>query len=236
VEPVLSAASSLEVEVDGHIHSDAEYRAVGEPTEAALRVLVEKIGLGGGSQSLPRHPRACSNYWSAVYDRLSMFEFTRERKKMSVLCRPRDTTTATGTDTGGNIHKNKSNKSKNDANKVQNKLLVKGAAEMVLDKCAWVKLEDGQVHAITTDMRRAIGQWLRELSGRPLRCVALAYCDDPRVLGRLSHATDADQVRDALRTTSSSSSSSSSSSTTTTTSDVTSLYDKYESELVLVSD
>lgn len=70
------------------------YKAIGQPTEAALLVLAEKIGLGdAAAQQRIRGNReddptgACSIY-AARYQKLATLEFDRDRKSMSVLCAP----------------------------------------------------------------------------------------------------------------------------------------------------
>jgi Ca2+-transporting ATPase len=70
------------------------YKAIGQPTEAALLVLAEKIGLGdAAAQQRIRANReddptgVCSMYGSR-YQKLATLEFDRDRKSMSVLCAP----------------------------------------------------------------------------------------------------------------------------------------------------
>lgn len=63
------------------------YTRAGLPTEAALKVLVEKIGkydnnakLGGDSAE------PYNDYIHKNYERRALLEFTRDRKAMSVIC------------------------------------------------------------------------------------------------------------------------------------------------------
>jgi len=70
------------------------YKAIGQPTEAALLVLAEKIGLrDAAAQQKIRAKRqedptgACSMY-AAKYEKVATLEFDRDRKSMSVLCAP----------------------------------------------------------------------------------------------------------------------------------------------------
>ena len=174
-------------------------RVIGEPTEGALRVLVEKIGIhlstppsttiattsttiaatattdtmsaeGLLSTTPITDLRRHSSLLEGQYERLATLEFTRERKRMSVLCRP-------NTPKPGTL-----NKRENRAKVSPNVLLVKGAAELVLERCSQVKLEDGSIVAITPEMRVQLQHTLKTLSSRPLRCVALAYTTDERSL------------------------------------------------------
>merc|ERR1719353_805735 len=67
---------------------DGKYERVGEPTEAALKVLVEKIGLPGKAK--PTDPslmcKQANDYWNDAYPRHAVLEFSRDRKSMSTLC------------------------------------------------------------------------------------------------------------------------------------------------------
>ena len=70
-------------------YADGEYKRTGEPTEAALKVLVEKIG---HMRTGPSHDpaAACSATNRRIANgvqRLATLEFSRKRKSMSVLCR-----------------------------------------------------------------------------------------------------------------------------------------------------
>jgi P-type Ca2+ transporter type 2A len=130
------------------------YTNVGEPTEAALKVLVEKLGCADEdlTRSLPtlsRRERATvvNNYYEGCISRLLTFEFSRDRKMMSVLTR-----SASG---GG-------------------ALFVKGAPESVLEGCI-----SAQVQGRTVPMTRALRESLLEQTvayGKAgLRTLALAY-------------------------------------------------------------
>ena len=70
-------------------YKEGQYGRIGEPTEASLKVLVEKLGVHGlDIKNTPEDlVRQCNDYWSSKYERLAVLEFDRERKSMSVLCR-----------------------------------------------------------------------------------------------------------------------------------------------------
>jgi Ca2+-transporting ATPase len=141
------------------LNTEKTFERVGEPTEAALCVLAEK--LGGVSQlqqavsnshiNMPPSILATANVngWRSSYPRTATLEFTRDRKSMSVLC-----------------HSSLNNNG--------NRLLVKGAPNLLLDRCTHVKYRDGTVAKLTGELRRAIEAKTTELAGRPLRCLALA--------------------------------------------------------------
>ncbi|KAF8232344.1 Ca-transporting ATPase [Tricholoma matsutake] len=131
----------------------AHYVNVGEPTEAALKVLVEKIGCRDAdvSKSLSGlSEAACANavndFFERTIPRLLTFEFSRDRKMMSVLVKLNGS----------------------------GALFVKGAPESVLERCTSV-LVDGNNIPLTPELR---GELLRRTSSygtHGLRTLALAY-------------------------------------------------------------
>ena len=123
---------------EASIHYDAKqkrFQAVGEPTEAALKIVVEKLGLPASANvvsdvvlrdvkdahavsTMRKNPSTrCSvatRFWCDRYDTLATLEFTRTRKSMSVICAPKvDGATVKG----------------------HNVLFVKGAPENVIARC-----------------------------------------------------------------------------------------------------
>jgi magnesium-transporting ATPase (P-type) len=144
---------------------EGKFDRIGEPTEAALKVLVEKLGVSGmRRESSPMSmARQCSDHWAGKFEKLAVLEFDRDRKSMSVLCRPRTTAASaaaavTGAAPGsGNI------------------LFVKGAAEVVIRRCDRVKLEDGKIIPITPSIRAQLDSKLDAMAHKPLRNLALAF-------------------------------------------------------------
>ncbi|EKX35785.1 hypothetical protein GUITHDRAFT_118062 [Guillardia theta CCMP2712] len=59
------------------------WERIGESTEAALKVLTEKLGAQGAQGMQGDTP--VNDYWSSKYVKLATLEFNRERKSMSVL-------------------------------------------------------------------------------------------------------------------------------------------------------
>jgi Ca2+-transporting ATPase len=141
------------------------FRAVGMPTEAALKILVEKMGVPDKSVIMSEQQTsvdsdsvnlACNNWWSKRAPRLAILEFDRTRKSMSTII---------------------------NTEKGYNKLLVKGAVETVLERSSHLQLSDGSVEELAEDSRNAILAKLHLLSSKALRCLGFAYKDD---LGDLS--------------------------------------------------
>lgn len=134
------------------------YRRIGEPTEAALLVLAEKLGCP--DQELQRRfwqtsrtstdAMAFCQYWSSRIQKLATLEFTRDRKSMSVLCIDPEVT--------GPV------------------LYVKGAPESILERCSRILLPSG-VEFLTEAGRQAIQAHLRDLGSEALRPLALAMKD-----------------------------------------------------------
>ncbi|KAH9171449.1 calcium-transporting ATPase [Lactarius sanguifluus] len=124
-EPVQRLAEICVVCNDAKVTYNAErdaYSNVGEPTEAALKVLAEKIGSFNPELSTSLQPLGPSTRASAVSDyleqkitRLLTFEFSRDRKMMSVLVQLDNTGC----------------------------LFVKGAPESVLERCTTVLTPGG---------------------------------------------------------------------------------------------
>ncbi|KAK4793396.1 hypothetical protein SAY86_023831 [Trapa natans] len=157
---------------DAGIHNDGRlFRATGLPTEAALKVLVEKMGVPDakvrnrirGSQLAASYLIDCKavnlgtcNWWSKRLKRVATLEFDRIRKSMSVIAR----------EPSGHT-----------------RLLVKGAVESLLERSSQVQLADGSCVPVDESCRQLLLSRLMEMSSKGLRCLGLAYKDD---LGELS--------------------------------------------------
>lgn len=140
---------------DSHLAYDEKtgfFSSVGEPTEGALRVLVEKVG---PCPPAGTHPDDCTHYASAQYEdqlpRIATFEFSRDRKSMSVIV--------------------KDKKSK--------KLLVKGAPESIIDRCSHALVgADGKRIAINGKLSEVLLNQVTGYANRGLRVIALASVED----------------------------------------------------------
>lgn len=134
------------------------YNLVGEPTEGALRVLVEKIGTPQGainarrsSISLAERVHWASKHYEEKSRVLATYEFSRDRKSMSVLVQ-----------NGGS-----------------QKLLVKGAPESILDRCTHVLVgQQGQKVPLNGKLSSLISSEVVDYGNRGLRVIALATVDN----------------------------------------------------------
>ncbi|KAI1382096.1 calcium-transporting ATPase sarcoplasmic/endoplasmic reticulum type [Hypoxylon crocopeplum] len=125
---------------------------VGEPTEAALRVLAEKIGpcapANSKAEDFVHHASA---WYESKFPRLATFEFSRDRKSMSVLVQAGQ----------------------------QKKLLVKGAPESILDRCTHTLVgANGKRVGLSDKLRELLVKEVVEYGNRGLRVIALASLDD----------------------------------------------------------
>lgn len=132
------------------------FSSIGEPTEGALRVLVEKIGTDDTAINdkllrLPASKRlhASSAYYESRLPLKATYEFSRDRKSMSVLV-------------GGD----------------QQKLLVKGAPESILERCSHVVLgADGTRVPLTKEHLKLLSTEVVDYGNQGLRVIALASVD-----------------------------------------------------------
>lgn len=152
---------------DAGIYFDGRlYRATGLPTEAALKVLVEKMGVPDAkarnkirdTQIAANHlidhntvKLGCCEWWTKRSKQVAMLEFDRIRKSMSVIVRE------------PNGH---------------NRLLVKGAVESLLERTSHVQLADGSLVPIDEPCKQLLLSKLLEMSSKGLRCLGLAYKDE----------------------------------------------------------
>ena len=168
----VAAVSALanDASIIGHNDPKASskiYERLGEPTEAALCVLVEKLGgKCDNSESTPQTLAAANvNSWRAQNPRQATLEFNRDRKSMSVLVSHLSDKSSAG----------------------GNRLLIKGAPNLLLERCTHAKLRDGTVVKLDGKLRSQIEKITTELATRPLRCLALAIKDSDKLEESLRH-------------------------------------------------
>ncbi|KAG6039892.1 hypothetical protein E4U41_001850 [Claviceps citrina] len=130
----------------------ATFSNVGEPTEGALRVLVEKVGPRPSDNTRPEDClHHASHYYEKQLPRLATFEFSRDRKSMSVLVQ----------------------------NGKQKKLLIKGAPESIIERCTHALIgAHGKKVALSSKLADVLMKEVRDYGNRGLRVIALASIDD----------------------------------------------------------
>lgn len=134
--------------------SGQHFVATGGPTEAALKVLVEKMGLPTASDSSfvgSTDILRCCQWWNDFASRVATLEFDRTRKSMGVIVRSR---------TGSNT------------------LLVKGAVENLLERSVSIQLLDGSVVRLDERTKVLILEHLHEMTSTALRCLGFAYKEE----------------------------------------------------------
>ena len=132
------------------------YANVGEPTEAALKVLVEKLPSMNPTldQRLPtmlppERASAINDHLETRFPKLLTLEFSRDRKMMSVLVN----SGSHGT------------------------LFTKGAPESILDRCTSILVPDGELLPMTAALRSMIMDKTLSYASQGLRTLATAYVD-----------------------------------------------------------
>merc|ERR1711962_1517275 len=142
--------------VDYNVAKEA-YEKIGEATETALVVLVEKMNVFG--QDLSRLNKAekcnaCNSKMRAILEKKFTLEFSRDRKSMSCYCVPRE---------GG-----------------EPRMFVKGAPEGVLSRCSHIRV-NGEKVPFTAALKEQTQALINEYgTGQDtLRCLALGTVDNP---------------------------------------------------------
>ncbi|KAK8962014.1 Calcium-transporting ATPase, endoplasmic reticulum-type [Platanthera guangdongensis] len=137
------------------------FRATGLPTEAALKVLVEKMGTPdtkvrnrlndskftvGHSIGQNTVRLGCCEWWTKRSKRIATLEFDRVRKSMSVIVRE-----LSGI----------------------NRLLVKGAVECVLERSTHVHLSDGSIVPLDKNSRNSLLLRVHEMSSKGIKVMVI---------------------------------------------------------------
>lgn len=140
------------------------YEKVGESTETALTVLVEKLNVFGtnlAGKSKAELANACNDVIKSHFNKEFTLEFSRDRKSMSVYCTPR-------VDGPNSVH---------DKNP---KMFVKGAPESIIDRCSFIRVGDKK-QPLTPKTKQQILDLVKSYGtgADTLRCLALATVDEP---------------------------------------------------------
>jgi len=151
------------------------YTKTGAPTEAALLVLAEKIGtptpqLNARAAEAPPEQRCQTafSYWRQRFQREHMLEFDRDRKSMSVIVSE-----------VGVAPPSSSTRAARNVSSGKSWLFAKGAAEFLMDRCTSIRGSDGSVVPLTAQNRAEINERLLGYERDGLRCLALAYVENP---------------------------------------------------------
>ena len=110
------------------------YSKIGDPTESALKVAIEKLGRLAHQEPLDYHENPeyfIRSKLEPAHERIAALEFSSDRKMMSVLVR-------------------------NQEESQHNVLYIKGAPERMIDACNTIQLGNGKVVPLDDDIRSAI--------------------------------------------------------------------------------
>lgn len=140
------------------------YEKVGESTETALTVLVEKLNVFGtnlAGKSKAELANACNDVIKSHFNKEFTLEFSRDRKSMSVYCTPR-------IDGPNSVH---------DKNP---KMFVKGAPEGIIERCSFIRV-GSKTQPLTPKTKQQILDLVKSYGTGvdTLRCLALATVDEP---------------------------------------------------------
>jgi len=136
--------------------SHHRYLPKGEPTEASLLTLIEKLGCKDAIGS-PRYLKSSNisgnatplcNYWKSDWNKLITFDFDRERKSMSTFVR-------------------------NETNGTE-ALLVKGAPEQLIARSSTFMSKSGEVFALTVESKVAMERLIEQYARNGLRLIMVA--------------------------------------------------------------
>jgi len=149
------------------------YSSVGEPTEGALRVMVEKLGTPDANINLSNATLApedrldaANKYYEASLPRLATYEFSRDRKSMSVLVGTHD----------------------------RPQLLVKGAPESVIERCTHALIgQNGAKVPLNNELINILNRKVTEFGNKGLRVMAFATVDNLAGHPLIGHATSTQQ-------------------------------------------
>lgn len=136
------------------------YEKIGEATETALIVLVEKLNVTNidvSKRTRSERASCCNDALRAKYNKEVTLEFSRDRKSMSAYC----TSQTSGTS----------------ANR---KMFVKGAPESILDRCTHVRIGTEKMAMNDSAKALILDQVSKYGTGKDtLRCLGLATIDSP---------------------------------------------------------
>ncbi|KFD47377.1 hypothetical protein M513_11740 [Trichuris suis] len=136
------------------------YEKVGEATETALSVLVEKMNVyNTEKQGLSPKELGCvsNRVMQSLWNKVFTLEFSRSRKSMSVYCTPTK-----------------------DKGEVGAKMFVKGAPEGILNRCTHVRVGADKIPMNPRLQKKIIDMVQRYGGGKDtLRCLALGTIDSP---------------------------------------------------------
>ncbi|KAM7276172.1 hypothetical protein ACFE04_018038 [Oxalis oulophora] len=186
IAEICAVCNDAGIYVDGPL-----LQVTGLPTEAALKVLVEKMGIPDDKGRSRVHDAqlaanhltdqsmvklGCCEWWMKRSKRSATLEFDRVRKSMSVIVKE---------PTGHNrllvkLALNKQSGAIESNTLAKSLSLMSGAVESILERSSHMQLADGSLVSIDEPCRELLLSRNLEMSSKGLRCLGLAYKDDLR--------------------------------------------------------
>eukprot|EP00052_Salpingoeca_macrocollata_P007132 m.57905 g.57905 ORF g.57905 m.57905 type:complete len:1040 (-) comp15851_c0_seq1:45-3164(-) len=167
--------------------NDGKYVKIGEATETALIVLVEKLNVNNirvDNLSDKERVLACNSHIRQTLDKGKghgfTLEFDRDRKSMSVYVSRKEESSGAKTRAKAQAEKG-------------SRMFCKGAPERVLERCKYVRLDNGERAELTPKLRDQILKTVVEYgTGRQtLRCLAMATIDEVEPLEQMMKKVEA---------------------------------------------
>ncbi len=143
------------------VYQDDKFGIQGEPTEAAMKVLSEKIGrFAGNVYDYKKNPQAYCDSIESKITRLATLDFSSERKTMSTVIKQ----------DGKNV------------------VLLKGAPERVVENCSGVLDASGNIKPFeTNNQKQAIIKEMQTIAAKGFRVLGVAMAPDG---GNMKHLTE----------------------------------------------
>ena len=164
---------------DKETPAKSQFKLLGEPTEAALKVLAEKIGrydIKGPTQTanFKKDPNSYGNYLMENVTEVATLDFSSERKTMSKIVK------------GYNGNQG-------------NTVLLKGAPERVLEKCSKIMTENGQESALEAPAKAALSKKILNVASQGYRVLGVAIGLDGGNMKNITRDNASDELSDTAK-------------------------------------
>jgi len=172
-------ASSIVYDASADSASKAGFSIMGEPTEAALKVLTEKIGrydVAGPTQmtSAKTNPMSYSKYLMEGVTTIATLDFSSERKCMSTIV-------------------------SGYAGRKSNCVLLKGAPERVVEKCSKVMSSSGQETAFDSAQKQRLNKKILSVASQGYRVLGIAIGLDGGNMQNITRQNASQELADTTK-------------------------------------
>jgi len=156
------------------LFENGAFKMQGEPTEAALKVLAEKLGSfsGQGTTDFKNQPMAYQEFLDRSVKKIATLDFSSERKTMSTIVIGYD-------------------------GKVSNTVLLKGAPERVIEKCSTVSTSGGIQSALTAANKAELIEKIKKVASQGYRVLGIAIGLDGGNMKNITTANVSTELADS---------------------------------------